>query len=116
MEDEADVRSLAVDALRRNGYSVIEAPGAQAALAAAAAHAGAIDLLVTDVVLADENGRELYERLAALRPGLKVLYMSGYTGEVIDRHGVLAPGVTFLQKPFSLRGLAQKVREALSAP
>jgi len=116
VEDEADVRSLAVDALRRNGYSVIEAPGAQAALAAAAAHAGAIDLLVTDVVLADENGRELYERLAALRPGLKVLYMSGYTGEVIDRHGVLAPGVTFLQKPFSLRGLAQKVREALSAP
>ena len=116
VEDEADVRSLAVDALRRNGYLVIEAPGAQAALAAAAAHDGAIDLLVTDVVLADENGRELYERLAALRPGLKVLYMSGYTGEVIDRHGVLSPGVTFLQKPFSLRGLAQKVREALSAP
>ncbi len=76
-------------------------------------HAGPIHLLLADVIMPQANGPELYRRLAALRGGLKVLYMSGYAADVVARYGVLSPGTPFLPKPFSLHGLSQKLREVL---
>ena len=79
-------------------------------------HRGSVDLLVTDVVMPGMSGREVAQRLVALRPGLKVLYLSGYTDDAIVRHGMLEPGIAFLQKPFSGDALARKVRDVLDAP
>ncbi|MCB5286026.1 MAG: response regulator, partial [Candidatus Cloacimonetes bacterium] len=78
-------------------------------------YGGTIDLLITDVVMPRMNGLELAEKLESLRPGLKRLFMSGYTANVIAHHGVLDDGVHFLQKPFLSKHLAAKVREALAA-
>ena len=72
-----------------------------------------VDLLLTDVVMPQISGRELAERLAELHPGLRVLFMSGYSDEAVYRHGVLSPDAAFLEKPFTERGLAGKVREVL---
>jgi DNA-binding response OmpR family regulator len=83
------------------------------AIETAASHQGDIHLLITDVILPDGNGRELYESLRAERTCIKVLYMSGYTRNVISHHGVLEPGVQFIQKPFSLSCFMKKVREVL---
>jgi two-component system, cell cycle sensor histidine kinase and response regulator CckA len=80
-----------------------------------AAGAGRIDLLLTDVVLPDKNGRAVYEALAATRSGLRVIYMSGYTANVITHHGVLDEGLTFIQKPFNNDVLLMKLREVLDA-
>jgi two-component system cell cycle sensor histidine kinase/response regulator CckA len=112
-EDEDQVRSLATEVLKREGYQVLEAADGEKALAVAAAHAGPIHLLLTDVVMPRMGGRQLAEELAALRPDLKVLYMSGYTDNTIDPEGNLEQGIAFLQKPFSLKLLAQKVRAVL---
>jgi DNA-binding NtrC family response regulator len=79
----------------------------------AEAHAGGIHLLVTDVVMPDMNGRDLAEHLLSVHPNLKCLFMSGYTADVIAHQGVLAAGVQFIQKPFSLTDLAAKVRQVL---
>ena len=79
-------------------------------------HNGPIQLLITDVVMPQMNGRQLAERLHAARPGLRCLYMSGYTADVIAHRGVLEAGVSFIAKPFSLAALAEKVREVLDAP
>lgn len=76
-------------------------------------HDGPVDLLLTDVVMPGLNGKELFARAVNNHPGLKVLYMSGYTDSVIAHYGVLENGVEFIQKPFTLRGLATKVREVL---
>ena len=79
-------------------------------------HEGALDLLVTDVVMPGMNGKELSERLLESRPHLKILFISGYTADVIARHGVLDTGVAFLHKPFSADQLAAKVRAVLTRP
>ena len=113
VEDEDAVRAVARESLRRRGYQVLEASNAEAALEAAARFAGHIGLLLTDVVMPGLSGRALADRLAAQRPGTRVLYMSGYTDDAIVQHGVLEPGLSFLQKPFTPDVLAQKVCEAL---
>ncbi|HHW76727.1 MAG TPA: response regulator, partial [Xanthomonadaceae bacterium] len=86
------------------------------ALQLAESHEGAIHLLLTDVIMPEMSGRDLWRRLSALRPDLKCLFMSGYTANVIAHHGVLDEGVHFLQKPFSKEELATKLREALQGP
>jgi len=114
-EDEAAVRAVARHALERQGYRVLEAPSAEAALDLAHRHSGPIHVLLTDVVMPGMNGRDLARRLAELRPELRVIYMSGYTGEAITRHGMLEAGLTYVQKPFTPDTLARTVREVLDA-
>jgi two-component system, cell cycle sensor histidine kinase and response regulator CckA len=92
---------------------VLEAGTGRAALELAAGHSGPIDLLLTDVIMPGMSGRELAAALRTSRPGASALYMSGYTDDAIIHHGVLEPGLAFLQKPFPLEALARKVREVL---
>ena len=115
-EDEAAVRAVARHSLERHGYTVLEAPSGEAALDLAQRYSGRIHLLLTDVVMPGMSGRTLALRLASLRPEVRTIYMSGYTDEAITRHGVLEPGVTYVQKPFSPDALARKVREVLDEP
>ncbi|HZI21844.1 MAG TPA: MASE1 domain-containing protein [Gemmatimonadales bacterium] len=115
VEDQEEVRKLAQRVLETRGYTVLTAADGHEALAVAARYAQRIDLLVTDVVMPRINGRELALRIAAVRRNLPVLYVSGYTGEAIREHGLLEPGVAFLQKPFTADALAGKVREVLDA-
>ena len=102
--------------LKRCGYHVIAASGGEEAIAVAEQHSGQIHLLLTDVVLSGINGKELSERLRVLRPNLNVLFMSGYSADVIAHRGVLDPGVAYISKPFTPGGLATKVREVLRQP
>ena len=113
VEDAAPVRTLARKSLESCGYRVLDAADGRAALELSAGHAGGIDILVTDVVMPGMSGRELAERLAPLRPGMRVLYTSGYTDDAMVHQGVLRSGVAFLQKPFVPESLARKVREVL---
>ena len=115
VEDEETVRALSDRALSALGYTVLAAPGGAAALRVAERHPGVIHLALTDVVMPGISGRELVRQLAAIRPGVKVLYISGYSDEAIKQHGVLDPGTAFLQKPFTPDRLAGKVREVLDA-
>jgi two-component system cell cycle sensor histidine kinase/response regulator CckA len=115
-EDAAAVRAAARQILERYGYTVLEAPSGKDALSIASKRAGPIHLLLTDVVMPEMSGRQLTERFATLRPDAKVLYMSGYTDDAIVRHGILGPGIAYLQKPFSPETLARKVREVLDIP
>jgi PAS domain S-box-containing protein len=116
VEDEPQVRTVACEALRSHGYKVLEAPDADVALRVARGSGKTIDLLLTDVVMPGLSGKQLADILAAERPGLRMLFMSGYTDDALSPHGVLAPGVHYLQKPFSPEVLAQKVREVLDLP
>jgi CheY-like chemotaxis protein len=113
VEDEPQVREFAVTCLRQLGYRVTEADGPRSALALAA-RCGPIDLLLSDVVMPDGGGRALAEQLLAQRPGLRVLFMSGYTDDAIVKRGVLKAGVAFLQKPLTAKLLAARVREVLA--
>jgi PAS domain S-box-containing protein len=113
VEDEQSVRELVSEYLSARGYHVLDASDGQQALEIAAAHSGKIQLLITDVVMPRLSGRELAARLAATRPDLKILYISGYTDDSVFRHGVLQGGMDFMQKPFNLKALATKIREVL---
>jgi len=113
VEDNDQVRHLAKSVLSRNGYRVLDAKDGREALEILGGHHGSVHLLLSDVVLPGMNGKELYEKALAIRPSLKILYMSGYTGNVIAHRGVLDEGVQFIQKPFTVHGLASKVRELL---
>ncbi|MDY3560553.1 PAS domain S-box protein [Gemmata sp. JC673] len=114
VEDEPGVRALAARVLRGHGYTVLTAAGAEQAVAAAV-EAPQVDLLLTDVVMPGASGRVLAEQLHASRPGLRVLYMSGYTDDAVVRHGVAAEQAPFIQKPFSPAALAHKVRDVLDS-
>jgi PAS domain S-box-containing protein len=113
-EDASGVRAVAQEILTRLGYTVLVANDGHAALKLARASTDAIHLLVTDVIMPEMSGRQLADRLKEQRPGLKVLFVSGYTDDAIVRHGMLEPGIAFLQKPFTPQTLARKVREVLS--
>ena len=115
-EDQDEVRLLVCDVLKSKGYEVLEASRGEEALRIAREQTGPIHLLVTDVVMPGISGRDLARNLAVFQPELKVLYMSGYTGNAIVHHGVLEEGLTFMQKPFSPDELARKVREVLEGP
>jgi PAS domain S-box-containing protein len=116
VEDEAVVREMATEILRENGYHVLEAQHANAALDLAAQYDEEIHLMLTDVVMPQMSGRDLADQLKPLRPEMKVLYMSGYTDDAIVHHGVLEEGTAFISKPFRIDALARKVRETLDAP
>ncbi|MFO0625533.1 MAG: response regulator [Polyangiales bacterium] len=113
VEDEDQVRGAAAGILRRAGYTVLEARSPREALAICRAHDGRIDLVLTDIVMPGMNGRTLSREISELRPSVSTLYMSGYTDNVIQHHGVLAEGEWFLQKPFTPALLAQRVRAVL---
>lgn len=115
VEDEKMVRNMTQAILEKLGYKVISADGPEEALFVFEKEHRAIDLLITDVVMPAMNGKALYNRLKSLRPDLKVLYMSGYTTNVVVHHGVLDKDVQFITKPFSITNLANKVRETLNA-
>jgi len=115
VEDEANLRYLARQYLEKQGYKVIEAADGAVAMQIAVAHEATIHLLLTDVIMPGMNGRELAQRISEIRPNAKILYMSGYTENVIGHDGTLDAGVRLLQKPFNLRDLKSKVREVLDA-
>ena len=114
VEDDEQVRAVAAEILRRAGYAVLETGGPLAALAACAEHVGPVDLLLTDVVMPSMNGKDLAEQIRALRPQIRVLFMSGYTDDVILHQGLEA-GVRFVQKPLRPETLLRKLRDALDA-
>jgi CheY-like chemotaxis protein len=115
VEDEKGVRELAREYLEMSGYTVIEAENGYTALELAAMHAGEIHLLMTDVVMPGISGRELADRVTQIRPGTKILYMSGYTDQAVVHHGILETDAVLLQKPFTAATLAAKLREILAA-
>jgi two-component system cell cycle sensor histidine kinase/response regulator CckA len=115
-EDEDSVRAVAKESLERRGYRVLAAADGPAALRVAREFSGAIDLLLTDVVMPGMNGRELAELLLQERPGTRVLFASGYTDDAVLLHGVRTDELSFMQKPFTPLTLAQRVREVLDSP
>lgn len=114
VEDEPMVREMLCDSLREFGYAVLSAGEAVEAERRCREHSGPIHLLISDVILPGVGGRELAQKLTALRPEMKLLFISGYTDDAVVRHGILTAGVMFLQKPFTLVGMARKIREVLA--
>ena len=114
VEDEDQLRDMTLRILKRCGYTVLVAEGGDAALEIAEAYEKTIHLLLTDVVMPRMSGKAVAEQLKRLRPDAKVLFMSGYTGNAVVHHGVLDKGINFLQKPFTAKGLARRVREVLA--
>jgi len=115
VEDDDQLRRLTHRALASKGYTVLEADRGSTALDIARRHKGHIDLLLTDVIMPDTNGRKLADTIRAVRPGLRVLYMSGYPDGAIASHGMLEPGVAYLAKPFTTEAVIRRVREVLEA-
>ena len=113
VEDQKDVRGLATAILESLGYRVLSAADGPTALALAAVHEGPIDLVLTDVVLPGMNGKQVAEQLELMRPGIEVLFTSGYSQDVIAHRGVLDREVAYIPKPYSPKDLAMKIREVL---
>lgn len=115
VEDDPAVRAVAARALRRFGYHVVSADGGDEALRLARRHEGPIDLLLTDIMMPGLNGVEVASRIARVRPGIRIFFMSGYADQDLVRQGLLEPGTRFLQKPFTPQELAGRIREILDA-
>ena len=115
VEDQSGVLGVMEKTLRRFGYTVIATATGSEAVATARAHAGPVHVMVTDVVLPDGSGREVARQVLGSRPSVRVLYMSGYTEDAIVHHGVLEPGLSFIQKPFTADALVRRIREVLVA-
>jgi CheY-like chemotaxis protein len=113
VEDETVVRQLVAEILESSGYTVMQAGDGPSALELLRRHSGTLDLLLTDVVMPGMSGPEVAQAVTSMRPGTQVLYTSGYTDSAIGHHGVLEPGIAFLQKPFSANDLTRKVRVLL---
>ncbi len=113
VEDDEQLRKTLRTTLKQNGYKVLDAKNGKDALKICKKHEGMIELMITDVVMPKMSGRETVRRLQPLYPQMKIIYMSGYTDNAIVNHGILASGLDFLQKPFSLKDLGYKVREIL---
>jgi len=107
------VRELAHSVLTKCGYDVVVAKNVDHAQELAEMYKDPIHLLITDVIMPKINGKKLYENIAELRPGIKVLYMSGYMNDLISHQGVLEPGVHLIKKPFTIMSMSRKVRESL---
>jgi PAS domain S-box-containing protein len=116
VEDEPSILRMTRMMLERKGYTVLTAASPSEAVEKAKNHSGSIDLLMTDVVMPEMNGRDLAEEITSLYPGIRLLFMSGYTSNVIAHHGILDEGVAFIQKPFSMADMAEKVRKVLDMP
>jgi DNA-binding NtrC family response regulator len=116
VEDDPMLQAVIQEALQSGGYTVITGLSPEASLAAAADHTGPIHLMLTDVVMPRISGPEVAVRAKATRPGMKVLYMSGYVGAAAEHQTDLPPSAAFLQKPFSVDALLRKVRETLESP
>jgi len=115
VEDADSLRELAREALEEHGYKVVQAVSGPAALEALERESDPIDLVLTDLVMGGMSGRELAEQITAKRPGMRVLYMSGYTDDALAHHGVLDSNVAFVEKPFTIDGLLRKVRDVLDS-
>ena len=116
VEDEAIVRRFGERALTISGYTVLTAADGPEALQALERHGQPVDLLLTDVVMPGMSGRQLAQEVARRKMARRTLYISGYTDEAVGRHGILSPGLAFLNKPFSHETLARKIREVLNGP
>jgi CheY-like chemotaxis protein len=113
VEDEAAVREFTAKVLRQLGYQVLTASGGDEAIRVSDAHSAGIAALITDVIMPGMSGRQVADELKRRRTGIKVLFVSGYTEDMIADHGMLEAGVDFLAKPFHLEDLARKLREVL---
>jgi DNA-binding response OmpR family regulator len=114
VEDDDEVRGLVRTVLEGDGFRVLEASGGQAALALARSCPEKIDLVITDVIMPEMTGKQLADELKLLCPGARILYMSGYSGDVLARRGILDADISYLAKPFSPGSLCESVREILS--
>jgi len=113
VEDDAFVRNFVCRILRQRGCTVLDAANGKAALAIAREYDGDIHLVITDVVMPGMSGKELISRLEEMRPGIKTLYVSGYTDKAVVHHGILDSNTAFLQKPFTTENLMQKIQEVI---
>jgi len=113
VEDEPAIREMCALMLEKLGYHALSAQDPEEALKIAGTPNAKIDLVLTDVVMPSMNGRELAERIRSVHPGIRTLFMSGYTADVIAHRGVLEEEVEFIQKPFSINDLGPKIRDAL---
>ena len=115
VEDQDEVRALIVAMLEFEGFKVLEAAGGDAALSLSLRYSEIIDLLITDLIMPGMNGKQVADQLMPMRPGMKVLYISGYSGDVLNRRGALEPDVPYLTKPFTRLALSTRVREVLGS-
>ena len=113
VEDEEPLRRLCIEFLEQLGYHMLSAPNGKEALALVKAYTGKIDLLITDVLMPELPGPDLAKAVLALRPGLKVIFISGYSQGSLAHNGVLKPGTVLVNKPFTIRALTAKLREVL---